>query len=55
MNPGALGIHASPEHTLAFPEARRSVVYATGHIQLLGSAAVYETLRTWLERDARAY
>ena len=48
----ALGIHASPEHTLAFPESRRRVVYGTGHIQLLGSAAVYETLRTWLERDA---
>ncbi len=51
----ALGIHASPEHMLAFPEARRAVVYATGHIQLLGSAAVYETLRAWLERDARVY
>ncbi len=47
----ALGIHASPELTLAFPKAHRAVVYATGHIQLLGSAAVYETLRTWLERD----
>jgi len=48
----ALGSHASPGHTLAFPEARRRVVYGTSHIQLLGSATVYETLRTWLERDA---
>jgi pimeloyl-ACP methyl ester carboxylesterase len=45
----ALGIHVRPELTLAFPEAHRAVEYGTGHVQLLGSAAVYARLRTWLE------
>ena len=44
----ALGIHARPELTLAFPEAHRAVAYGTGHIQLLGSLAVYDMLRNWL-------
>jgi pimeloyl-ACP methyl ester carboxylesterase len=44
----ALGIHATPALTLGFPDAHRSIAYATSHVQLLGSAAVYDTLRTWL-------
>jgi pimeloyl-ACP methyl ester carboxylesterase len=44
----ALGIHATPLLTLGFPDAHRSIAYATGHVQLLGSAAVYATLRGWL-------
>jgi len=44
----ALGIHATPALTLAFPEAQRSIAYDTSHRQLLGSSAVYDTLRTWL-------
>lgn len=44
----ALGIHARPELALAFPEAHRLVVYGTGHVRLLGSATVYDALRTWL-------
>ncbi|HET9621892.1 MAG TPA: hypothetical protein VFP84_11025 [Kofleriaceae bacterium] len=44
----ALGLHPDPELTLGFPDAHRSIAYATGHVQLLGSAAVYATLRTWL-------
>lgn len=44
----ALGIHASPELCLAFPEARRSIALGTGHLDLLGAPAVYATLRGWL-------
>ncbi|HEY0191962.1 MAG TPA: hypothetical protein VGC42_12670 [Kofleriaceae bacterium] len=44
----ALGVHATPALTLGFPDAHRSIAYATGHVQLLGSATVYDTLRTWL-------
>lgn len=44
----ALGIHARPEHTLAFPDAHRSIAVGTGHIDLLGSATVYATIRSWL-------
>ena len=44
----ALGIHARPELALAFPEAHRLVAYGTGHVRLLGSATVYDALRTWL-------
>ena len=44
----AFGTHATPELTLAFPDAHRSIAYATGHVQLLGSRAVYDTIRTWL-------
>lgn len=44
----ALGTHASRELTLAFPEAHRSIALGTGHIDLLGSPAVYATIRSWL-------
>jgi len=44
----ALGIHARPEHTLAFPDAHRSIAVGTGHIDLLGSDAVYATIKSWL-------
>jgi pimeloyl-ACP methyl ester carboxylesterase len=44
----ALGAHATEALTLAFPAAHRSIAYGTGHRQLLGSSAVYDTLRTWL-------
>ncbi len=46
----ALGAHPTPALTLEFPQEHRSIVYGTGHLQLLGSAAVYELLRTWLSR-----
>ncbi|MEP6859573.1 MAG: alpha/beta hydrolase [Deltaproteobacteria bacterium] len=48
----ALGLHARPELTLAFPDAHRWVAYGTGHVQLLGSATVYDALRTWLTSRA---
>ena len=44
----ALGIHATPALTLAFPEAHRSIAVATGHIDLLGAEAVYATIKSWL-------
>ena len=44
----ALGRHAKPELTLAFPETHQWIAYATGHLDLLSRAAVYETIRSWL-------
>lgn len=47
----ALGIHARPELCLAYPEAHRSIVLGTGHLDLLG-ASVYPILRDWLAAPA---
>jgi len=44
----ALGRHAKPELTLAFPEGHRWIAYGTGHFDLLGRAEVYATIRSWL-------
>jgi pimeloyl-ACP methyl ester carboxylesterase len=44
----ALGRHARPELTLAFPEEHQWVALGTGHLELLSSVAVYEKLRAWL-------
>jgi len=44
----ALGVHASPALTLAFPEAHRFLAAATGHVELLDAPAVYARLRSWL-------
>ena len=44
----ALGTHARPEHTLAFPAAHRSIALGTGHVELLGAEAVYATIKAWL-------
>lgn len=44
----AHGIHARPEHTLAFPEAHRSIAIGTNHVDLIGSEAVYATIKGWL-------
>ncbi len=44
----ALGIHARAD--LAFPEDHRAIAYGTGHIELIGSPTVYETMRRWLAR-----
>jgi pimeloyl-ACP methyl ester carboxylesterase len=46
--PSALGRHASPALTLAFPDAHRWIAPATGHNDLLDAAAVYAKLRSWL-------
>ena len=44
----ALGRHARPELTLAFPEAHQKIYRGMGHLDLLDRKEVYETLRTWL-------
>jgi pimeloyl-ACP methyl ester carboxylesterase len=44
----ALGRHADGAIALAFPDAHRSIAYGVGHLDLLSSPAVYETLRAWL-------
>jgi pimeloyl-ACP methyl ester carboxylesterase len=44
----AFGRHAKPELTLGFPEAHQWIAYATGHLDLLSRAVVYETIRSWL-------
>ncbi len=44
----ALGRHADPASTLAFPAGRTAIAYGTGHLDLLSSEAVYRKLRRWL-------
>lgn len=44
----ALGRHARPELTLAFPQAHQWIGYGMGHFDLLSRAEVYETIRRWL-------
>jgi hypothetical protein len=44
----ALGQHADPDQSLAFPEAHQWIGYAMGHLDLLQRRDVYEQLRRWL-------
>ncbi|HEY5948055.1 MAG TPA: hypothetical protein VIV40_21310 [Kofleriaceae bacterium] len=44
----ALGVHARPELCLAIPDDQRWIALGTGHIDLLGSPAVYAKVRDWL-------
>jgi pimeloyl-ACP methyl ester carboxylesterase len=44
----ALGIHARRELCLGFADANRFIALGTGHVDLLGSPAVYATIRDWL-------
>jgi hypothetical protein len=44
----ALGRHARPELTLAFPVAHQWIGFGMGHLDLLGRPEVYETIRRWL-------
>ena len=44
----ALGRHAKRGLSLAFADTHRFIAYGTGHLELLGSRAVYEQLRAWL-------
>ncbi|GMV19244.1 MAG: hypothetical protein AMXMBFR56_74680 [Polyangiaceae bacterium] len=46
----ALGRHARPELTLAFPDAHQWTGEGIGHLDLLDRAEVYEKLRAWLSR-----
>lgn len=44
----ALGQHVNPELTLAFPETHQATIPGAAHLDLLGRADVYETIRGWL-------
>ncbi len=44
----ALGRHRTPARALGFPDEHRSIAYGTGHLELLSSPEVYETMRAWL-------
>jgi pimeloyl-ACP methyl ester carboxylesterase len=44
----ALGRHARPELTLAFPDAHQWIGLGMGHLDLLGRAEVYDTICSWL-------
>ena len=44
----ALGRHAQPALTLAFPEAHQKVLCGVGHLDLLDHGEVYDAVLTWL-------
>jgi pimeloyl-ACP methyl ester carboxylesterase len=44
----ALGRHADPAHTLAFPADRQWTGYGMNHLDLLDNAEVYARLKEWL-------
>jgi len=44
----ALGVHDSPAQTLGFLDDHRWIAAGVRHIDLLGAAAVYATIRSWL-------
>lgn len=48
----ALGHHQDPLLALDFPEEHTHVVTDTGHLDMLGSAEVYDTIRGWLAASA---
>jgi pimeloyl-ACP methyl ester carboxylesterase len=50
----ALGRDASPQRALALPVSHQWIAYETGHLELLGSQAVYARLSRWLGGRARS-
>ena len=44
----ALGRHERPELTLDFPAAHQWIGFGMDHLDLLGRAEVYDTIRPWL-------
>lgn len=44
----ALGRHADPARTLAFPKSQQWIAYGLHHLDLLSRPEVYEQLRRWL-------
>ena len=48
----ALGAHAELERDLGLPATRRWIAYGTGHLDLLGSPAVYAQMLAWLSGSA---
>jgi hypothetical protein len=45
----ALGRHREPAKSLAFPDGQRWIAFGTGHLELLSSNEVFETMRGWLD------
>ena len=45
----ALGQSKDPERTLSFEEDHQWLGFETGHIEMLGSAELYEQLHEWLK------
>ena len=50
----ALGEHAKPELALNIPASRKWIARGCGHLDLMGSAAVYRRIRQWLGPSQRA-
>ncbi len=46
----ALGRHAKPELTLAFPDRHQWIGFGTGHLDLLARPEVYAKMKAWLSR-----
>lgn len=44
----ALGKHVHGRRSLSFPRSRQWIAYGVHHLDLLGSLAVYERIRSWL-------
>ena len=49
----ALGHHRNPLLALEFPTVNQHVVTETGHLDLVGSAEVYDVLKDWLSSRCR--
>jgi len=49
----ALGLHAKPELALHIPKSRQWIARGCGHLDLVGSTAVYRRIRRWLDTAAR--
>lgn len=47
----ALGDHRDPAFDLGIPPSRRWVGHGIGHLQMLGSEAVFERIAGWLDRS----
>ena len=45
----ALGEHVKPELALHIPKSRQWIARGCGHLDLLGSTAVYRRIRRWLD------
>jgi hypothetical protein len=50
----ALGEHAKPELALNIPASRKWIARRCGHLDLMGSPAVYRRIRRWLGPSSRA-